>query len=75
MSDKCEVDHGFDGVIMGALNASLYFIFTHYKGATLGKTSARKYILIFYFTEPDIWAKCGNRMIDAGFQFYLSYNT
>jgi prolyl oligopeptidase len=68
-------DHnGFDGAIIGHEMHNYHFEFTHHKGTAVGKAPTQDNLLVFYFTEPDLWDKCCNRMIDAGFKLVPAYN-
>ncbi|AAW87730.1 prolyl endopeptidase [Aliivibrio fischeri ES114] len=68
-------DHnGFDGSIIGHEKHNYHLEFTHHKGKMVGKAPTQDNLLVFYFSDNDIWVECCERMVIAGFEIVSSYN-
>tara|TARA_R110001606_G_scaffold244853_1_gene392817 strand:+ start:145 stop:543 length:399 start_codon:yes stop_codon:yes gene_type:complete len=68
-------DHnGFDGSIVGHEQHNYHLEFTHHKGTTVGKAPTQDNLLIFYFTDTQVWEECCEKMQAAGFVLVPSYN-
>jgi len=69
-------DHnGFDGSIIGHEQHSYHLEFTHHQGTTVGKAPTQDNLLVFYFSESDVWEQCCAQMVAAGFLVVPSYNS
>lgn len=69
-----EGHNGFDGTIVGHEQHNYHLEFTHHKGTTVGKAPTQDNLLIFYFTDAQIWEECCEQMQAAGFVHVPSYN-
>lgn len=68
-------DHnGFDGSIIGHEKHNYHLEFTHHRGTAVGKAPTQDNLLVFYFSEPHVWAACCGKMLAAGFELVKSYN-
>ena len=68
-------DHdGFDGAIIGHPQHSYHLEFTHHRGTEVGGAPTQDNLLVFYFSDPAIWAQCCRKMEEAGFRHVRSYN-
>lgn len=68
-------DHdGFDGSIIGHEKHNYHIEFTHHRGTVAGKAPTQDNLLVFYFSEPDVWEACCQQMLSAGFALVKSYN-
>lgn len=68
-------DHnGFDGSIIGHEKHNYHLEFTHHRGTAVGKAPTQDNLLVFYFSEPQVWAACCGKMLAAGFELVKSYN-
>lgn len=68
-------DHnGFDGSIIGHEQHSYHLEFTHHRGTVVGKAPTQDNLLVFYFSDPDVWKSCCGRVLEAGFKLVKSYN-
>lgn len=66
--------NGFDGSIVGHEQHNYHLEFTHHKGTAVGKAPTQDNLLIFYFTDVQIWEECCGQMLSAGFIQVKSYN-
>jgi hypothetical protein len=53
---------------------SYHLEFTHHRGTTVGKAPTQDNLLVFYFTEPQVWTAYCEKMLAAGFEPVKSYN-
>jgi hypothetical protein len=68
-------DHnGFDGSIIGHEKHSYHLEFMHHKGTKVGKAPTKDNLLVFYFSDPSVWAFCCHKIMVAGFVQVESYN-
>ncbi len=68
-------DHaGFDGVILGARDASYHLEFTRSHGYPAGRAPTPDNLLVFYFAVPREWQAAVDRMIAAGYGSVPSFN-
>lgn len=68
-------DHnGFDGSIIGHELHNYHFEFTHHKGTTVGRSPTQDNLLVFYFTDSELWTQCCKNVQDAGFKHVKSPN-
>lgn len=68
-------DHnGFDGYIIGHEKHSYHLEFTHHRGTSVGKAPTQDNLLVFYFSDPQVWAAYCEKMLAAGFEPVKSYN-
>ncbi|MDR0217815.1 MAG: VOC family protein [Enterobacteriaceae bacterium] len=66
--------NGFDGSIIGHEQHNYHLEFTHHQGTTVGRAPTKDNLLVFYFSEHNIWQQCCQHMINAGFKEVTSYN-
>lgn len=71
---RFEGHNGFDGSIVGHEQHNYHLEFTHHKGTTVGKAPTQDNLLIFYFTETQVWEECCEQMLAAGFEHVTAYN-
>lgn len=69
-----ENHNGFDGSIIGHENHGYHLEFTHHKDALVGKAPTQDNLLVFYFSEPEVWETCCSQMLKSGFTLVASYN-
>jgi len=65
---------GFDGTILGSLEAPYHIEFTTRRGQHVGRAPTEDHLLVFYVPDRVEWeARCA-RMIEAGFRGVPSNN-
>jgi catechol 2,3-dioxygenase-like lactoylglutathione lyase family enzyme len=65
---------GFDGVILGAPDASHHLEFTRNHEHEAGRAPTPDNLLVFYFADEGEWQRAVNRMVAAGYLPVPSFN-
>jgi len=69
-----EQHNDFDGSIIGHEKHNYHLEFTHHRGIVVGRAPTQDNLLVFYFSEPQVWEACCDKMLAAGFELVKSYN-
>lgn len=68
-------DHdGFDGVMLGHVDASYHLEFTQRRGHEAGSAPTEENLLVFYLPDRDEWQAAFERMRAQGYEAVKSYN-
>lgn len=70
-----ENHNDFDGSIIGHEQHNYHLEFTHHRSTHVGRAPTKDNLLVFYFSDSDVWNACCQQMIDAGFVQVESYNS
>ena len=66
--------NGFNGSIIGHAKHNYHLEFTHHIGTKVGHAPSKDNLLVFYFSENEIWENCCAKIQAAGFKPVAAYN-